>query len=71
MKATRQSPRDLGNHSLIFDTAKLDGLTEDFRHCYLNVLIDAGSRTIVHSWISLKSPDARDLQKELTRFVFK
>jgi hypothetical protein len=71
MKATRRSALNPGNRSFIVDSAKQDGLADDLTQWYLNIIFDAGDRTIAHSWISLRPPDAHDLQKELTRFVFK
>lgn len=69
MKANRRSTRTSGNRSLSFDSAKQDCRAADLQQCYLNIIVDAVDRTIAHSWISLRAPDAHDLQKALTRFV--
>jgi hypothetical protein len=67
MKETRKGARGGGNRSFVFDSAKLDCLLEDSTRHYLNILIDVHDRTIAHSWLSLRRPDAHDLQKELRR----
>jgi hypothetical protein len=71
MKATRRSACDSSKRSLAVDTAKLDLRRRSLIRCYLSVIIDAHDRTILHHWISSRPPDARDVQKALTRFVFK
>ncbi len=71
MKATRRSACDSSKRSLVVDTARIDLRRRGINRCYLGVIIDAHDRTILHHWISSRPPDARDVQKELTRFVFK
>ncbi len=68
MKETRKGARGADNRSFVFDSAKLECLLEDSARRYLNILMDADDHTIAHSWISLRRPDAHDLQKELTHF---
>jgi hypothetical protein len=68
MKVTRKGARGGGNRSLVFDSARLHCLLEDLTPLFLNILIDAEHRTMAHSWLSLRRPDAYDLQEELTRF---
>jgi hypothetical protein len=68
MKITRKGACGGGNRSFVFDSARLHRLLEDSTPLLLNILIDADHRTIAHFWISLRCPDADDLQKELTRF---
>ena len=69
MKRTRKSARYRGNRTFIFDSAKLGILHETSTRYFVNFLFNAEDRTIAHSWISCRPPDAFDVQDELTRFV--
>jgi hypothetical protein len=68
MKVTGKGECDGGNRSFVFDSARLHCPLEDSTPLFLNILIDADHSTIAHSWLSLRRPNAYDLQNELTRF---
>jgi len=69
MKATRRSRRSPKKRSLIFDSANSGIGTASSEQPYLNFIIDLFDRTIVHSWISFRAPDAHQLLEELKRFA--
>jgi hypothetical protein len=50
--------------SFEFDSARLDFPHEDSARVFVNVLINADDRTIVHCWVSLRRADVSELQKE-------
>ena len=66
----RKGVRCGGNRRLIHDRARLDCLLENSTRAFLNLLFDVDDRTIAHSWVTLRRPDAHgtdviDLRQEL------
>jgi hypothetical protein len=50
--------------SFEFDCARLDFPHEDSAPVFVNVLMNADDRKIVHCWVSLRRADLSELQKE-------